>query len=267
MQCLSVLTIGGSDSAGGAGIQADLKTFQDFGVHGASVVTCVTAQNSFGVTHVEAMSSASVTQQIDAVLSDLRIPALKTGMLFSAELVELVAHSLQSFTGSIIVDPVMVSRAGSKLLGDDAIALYQKFLFSRATLLTPNVQEAVLLSGREIVDQTGVEHAAQWFLEAGAKAVLIKGGGLVGLAGHDYFCTRAGVSAWYRRPAIDTPHTHGTGCTLSAAIAAALVRGLALQDAVIEAKTYINQALRHPVLFGQGAGCVGRNLHRLDPAG
>ena len=193
MQCLSVLTIGGSDSAGGAGIQADLKTFQDFGVHGASVVTCVTAQNSFGVTHVEAMSSASVTQQIDAVLSDLRIPALKTGMLFSAELIELVAHSLQSFTGSIIVDPVMVSRAGSKLLGDDAIALYQKFLFSRATLLTPNVQEAVLLSGREIVDQTGVEHAAQWFLEAGAKAVLIKGGGLVGLAGHDYFCTRVSL--------------------------------------------------------------------------
>ena len=115
------------------------------------MVTCVSAQNSFGVTHVEAMSSVSVTQQIDAVLSDLRISALKTGMLFSAELIELVAHSLQSFTGSIIVDPVMVSRAGSKLLSDDAIALYQKFLFSRATLLTPNVQEAVLLSGREIV--------------------------------------------------------------------------------------------------------------------
>ena len=266
-QCLSALSVGGSDSAGGAGIQADLKTFQDFEVHGASVITCVTAQNSRGVTHVEALTSDSVSRQMDAVLSDLLVPALKTGMLFSAELIESLAHSLQSFSGAIIVDPVMVSRAGSKLLCDDAIALYQQFLFPRATLLTPNLQEASLLTGREIIDETGVEYAAQCLLDDGAKAVLIKGGGSLELAGQDYFCSSDGAAVWHRRPAIDTPHTHGTGCTLSAAITAALVRGRALPDAVIEAKTYIDQALRQAVLFGRGPGCVGRNLHYFDAVG
>ena len=261
--CLSALTVGGSDSAGGAGIQADLKTFQHFGVHGASVITCVTAQNSLGVSHVEPLSSHSVDQQLQAVVSDLVIPALKTGMLYSADLVAAVADGLRLFPGSIVVDPVMVSRAGSRLLRDDAIAAYQRHLFRLATLLTPNLQEAALLTGREISGQADVERAAQDLLERGPRAVLIKGGGLPELAGQDYFCAVDGPCVWRSQPAIATSHTHGTGCTLSAAITAALVQGASLADAVIQAKAYLNDALRRTVVFGAGPGCVG---HRLESA-
>ena len=186
-------------------------------------------------------------------------------MLFSAELIESLAHSLQSFSGAIIVDPVMVSRAGSKLLCDDAIALYQQFLFPRATLLTPNLLEASLLTGREIIVKL-VSNMQPSVFDDGAKAVLIKGAARWNWRS-DYFCSSDGAAVWHRRPAIDTPHTHGTGCTLSAAITAALVRGRALPDAVIEAKTYIDQALRQAVLFGRGPGCVGRNLQYFDAVG
>lgn len=261
-RCLSALTVGGSDSAGGAGIQADLKTFQHFGVHGASVITCVTAQNSRGVSHVEPLSGYSVGCQLEAVVSDLAIPALKTGMLYSADLVEAVADGLRSFPGSIVVDPVMVSRAGSRLLRDDAVSAYAQHLFRLATLLTPNLQEAALLTGREIRGKADVECAAESLLERGPKAVLIKGGGLPELAGQDFFNSVDGPGVWRSQPAIATPHTHGTGCTLSAAITAALVQGASLADAVIQAKEYLNDALRRTVVFGDGPGCVG---HRLEP--
>jgi len=260
--CRSALTVGGSDSAGGAGIQADLKTFQHFAVHGASVITCVTAQNSRGVTHVEPLSPHSVVQQLNAVIADLVIPALKTGMLYSAALVEAVADQLRLFPGEIVVDPVMVSRAGSRLLQDDAVAAYQQHLFPLASLLTPNLQEAALLTGRPIRGKQDVEGAGQCLLERGSKGVLIKGGGLSELAGQDFYCAADGPAVWRSQPAIATPHTHGTGCTLSAAITAALVHGASLADAVIQAKDYLNQALRQPVVFGAGPGCVG---HRLEP--
>ena len=259
-RCLSALTIGGSDSSGGAGIQADLKTFQRFGVHGACVMTCVTAQNSLGVTHVEALSRESVGQQIEAVVSDLVIPALKTGMLYSSELVEVVADALRSFAGCTVVDPVMVSRAGSRLLCGDAVTTYQQLLFPLATLLTPNLHEAALLTGREITCKDDVEYAAQCLLERGPKAVLIKGGGLPELAGQDFFAAGDESGGWCSQPAIATPHTHGTGCTLSAAITAALVHGAPLADAVIQAKVYLDQALRKTFAFGHGPGCVGHTF-------
>ena len=264
-RCLSALTIGGSDSAGGAGIQADIKTFQHFDIHGASVITCVTAQNSLGVTHVEPLSCHSVAQQIEAVFSDLVIPALKTGMLYSPELVEAVADPLRLFEGSTVVDPVMVSRAGSRLLSGDAVAKYQQLLFPLATLLTPNLHEAALLTGREINGKVDVEHAAQCLLERGPQAVLIKGGGLPELAGQDFFCSGDAPGVWRSQPAITTPHTHGTGCTLSAAITAALVLGRPLADAVIQAKIYVNQALLQAVAFGHGPGCVGHRIEPLSP--
>jgi len=257
---LTALTIGGSDSAGGAGIQADLKTFQHFAVHGASVITCVTAQNSLGVSHVEPLSGESVAQQIEAVRSDLVIPALKTGMLYSSGLVEAVADSLHAFTGTIVVDPVMVSRAGSRLLSPDAVETYQRRLFPLATLLTPNLHEAALLTGRDIQTKTEVEQAAMVLIERGPKAVLIKGGGRPELAGQDFFCTTEGPGVWRSQPALDTPHTHGTGCTLSAAITAACVRGADVGDAVDQAKAYLNKALRRAVRFGRGPGCVGHGL-------
>jgi len=260
--CISALTIGGSDSCGGAGIQADLKTFQNFSVHGASVITCVTAQNSLGVIHVESISCGSVSKQIEAVLSDLMIPALKTGMLYSSETIKTVADALRLFNRPIVVDPAMVSRAGSKLLSSNAVATYQEHLFPLTTLLTPNIHEASLLTGQVIINKDDVEHAAQHLLEQGPKSVLIKGGGLPDLAGQDYFCTRDNFCEWRSHLAIKTPHTHGTGCTLSSAITAALAQGMTLAEAVTEAKVYLEKTLLQPVAFGEGPGCVGHKIEK-----
>ena len=259
-RCVSALTIGGSDSAGGAGIQADLKTFQHFAIHGSSVVTCVTAQNSLGVTHVEPLSSNSVSQQIKAFFSALVIPAVKTGMLYSSSTIETVAEVLRLFDGFIVVDPVMVSRTGSRLIHKDAVKKYKELLFPLTTLLTPNLHEAALLTGREINDKVDVENAAQYLLEQGPNAVLIKGGGLSELVGQDFFCTRENPGVWRSQPVIATPHTHGTGCTLSSAITAALVLGIPLAESVIKAKIYLDQALRQPVVFGYGPGSVGHSF-------
>ena len=261
-RCISALTIGGSDSCGGAGIQADLKTFQNFSIHGASVITCVTAQNSLGVIHVESISGESVSKQIEAVLADLVIPALKTGMLYSSETIEAVADALQLFDGPIVVDPVMVSRAGSKLLSSNAVSRYQKNLFPLTTLLTPNIHEASLLTGQAINNKDNIEHAARRLLEQGPKSVLVKGGGLPDLAGQDYFCTRDNFCEWRSHLAIKTPHTHGTGCTLSSAITAALAQGMTLAEAVTEAKAYLEKTLLQPVDFGEGPGCVGHKIKK-----
>ena len=261
-RCISALTIGGSDSCGGAGIQADLKTFQNFSIHGASVITCVTAQNSLGVIHVESISSDSVGKQIEVVLADLAIPALKTGMLYSSDTIKAVADALRLFDGLIIVDPVMVSRAGSNLLSNNAIATYQEHLFPLTTLLTPNIHEASLLTGQVINNKDDAENAAQYLLEQGPKSVLIKGGGLPDLAGQDYFCTRDNFCEWKSHLAIKTPHTHGTGCTLSSAITAALAKGMTLAEAVTEAKIYLEKTLLQPVAFGEGPGCVGHKIEK-----
>ena len=173
-----------------------------------------------------------------------------------------MAEALRLFDGLIIVDPVMVSRAGSKLLSSNAVATYQENLFPLATLLTPNIHEASLLAGHVINNKDDVEHAAQHLLEQGPKSVLIKGGGLPDLAGQDYFCTRENFCEWRSHLAIKTPHTHGTGCTLSSAITAALAQGMTLEEAVTEAKIYLEKTLRQPVAFGEGPGCVGHKIEK-----
>jgi len=252
----SVLTIGGSDSSGGAGVQADLKTFNNLGLHGSSVLTCVTAQNSLGVSHVEAISCASIRHQLDAVLTDLSLGAVKTGMLFSAEIVEEISDTLNNFDASIVVDPVMVSRAGSILLHDDAVASYKKLLFPLASLITPNIFEAGLLANCSISTKSDVEVAASRLLDYGVGSVLVKGGGRRNFAGQDYLLTNQGCGKWYVSEYLDTPHTHGTGCTLSAAVAAFLTTGLTLSDAIHQSKRYLNKALQQAFKFGKSTGCV-----------
>ena len=248
------LTIGGSDSGGGAGIQADLKTFLSLQVHGCSALTCVTAQNSCGVTRVDALPPEAVTAQIEAVLSDLPVAALKTGMLLNRPLIEATAAALAPLAMPRLIDPVMVSRAGSVLLEPEAIEAYSRCLLPLADLLTPNLHEARLLSGVAIDSAQAVERAAQRLLEQGPAAVLIKGGGLPELRGRDYLLTQADGGTWLEHAVVATPHTHGSGCTLGAAITAYRARGLALLPAVQAAKHYVSVALQHSLAIGAGQG-------------
>lgn len=248
------LTIGGSDSGGGAGIQADLKTFTALGVHGCSALTCVTAQNTCGVSRVDALPPEALTAQIEAVLSDLPVAAVKTGMLLNAALIEVTASALAPLVIPRLIDPVMVSRAGSVLLEPAAIDAYRRLLLPLAELLTPNLHEAALLSGVAIETAADVERAAARLLELGPGAVLIKGGGLEELRGRDYLQVAGGQGEWLVHPAVETPHTHGSGCTLGAAITAAHARGLPLMEAVVQAKRYVEGGLRASLAIGAGQG-------------
>jgi len=248
------LTIGGSDSGGGAGIQADLKTFTALKVHGCSALSCVTAQNTRGVSRVDALPPEALTAQIEAVLSDLKVAALKTGMLLNRGLIEATARALAPLAIPKLIDPVMVSRAGAVLLEPEAIQAYCDHLLPLADLLTPNLHEAHLLSGLSIASAADVERAAVVLREQGVAAVLVKGGGLAELRGRDYFLAGAEPGRWLVGTAIDTPHTHGSGCTLGAAITAHRARGLALADAVLAAKTYVEGGLRHALAIGGGQG-------------
>ncbi|MCP9926830.1 bifunctional hydroxymethylpyrimidine kinase/phosphomethylpyrimidine kinase [Cyanobium sp. CH-040] len=248
------LTIGGSDSGGGAGIQADLKTFTALRVHGCSALTCVTAQNTTGVSRVDALPPAALAAQIEAVLSDLPVAALKTGMLLNAGLIEATAAALAPLQLPRLIDPVMVSRAGSVLLEPAAIEAYRLLLLPLAELLTPNLHEAQLLSGREIGTAVDVEAAAERLLDLGPAAVLIKGGGRPDLRGRDYLLQRGAPGRWLEHAAIDTPHTHGSGCTLGAAITAQRALGLPLLAAVGQAKVFVEGGLRQSLAIGAGQG-------------
>ena len=248
------LTIGGSDSGGGAGIQADLKTFTALQVHGCSALTCVTAQNTCGVSRVDALPPEALAAQIEAVLSDLPVAALKTGMLLNRPLIEATAAALAPLQLPRLIDPVMVSRAGSVLLEPEAITAYQQLLLPLADLLTPNLQEARLLSGRPTTTAEEVEEAADALLQLGPRAVLIKGGGLPELRGRDYLRSREGSGCWLEHAVVATPHTHGSGCTLGAAITAHRARGLALVEAVQAAKRYVEGGLRQALAIGAGQG-------------
>ena len=248
------LTIGGSDSGGGAGIQADLKTFMALKVYGCSALSCVTAQNTRGVSRVDALPPEALTAQIEAVLSDLPVAALKTGMLLNRGLIEATARALAPLAIPKLIDPVMVSRAGAVLLEPEAIQAYCDQLLPLADLLTPNLHEAHLLSGLPIASAADVERAAAVLREQGVAAVLVKGGGLAELRGRDYFLAGAEPGRWLVGTAIDTPHTHGSGCTLGAAITAHRARGLALADAVLAAKSYVEGGLRHALAIGGGQG-------------
>jgi hydroxymethylpyrimidine/phosphomethylpyrimidine kinase len=254
------LTVAGSDSSGGAGIQADLKTFSAFGVYGASVITALTAQNTLGVHGIHAVPAGFVAAQLEAVLSDLDVAAIKTGMLADAGIVEAVAGALREVPSlPLIVDPVMVATSGDVLLRPEAVGALQREIMPLATLVTPNLAEAALLLGRSRAgSEAQMLDQARALLRLGCRAVLLKGGHAGGEAAIDVLVDAAGAER-LALPRLDTPHTHGTGCTLSAAIAALLARGAPLAEAVRRAKAYVWQGLQH----GRGLG-VGHGRGPLD---
>ena len=248
------LTIAGSDSGGGAGIQADLKTFSALGVYGASVVTAVTAQNTRAVTAVEEVSPRLVAAQLAAVLDDIRVDAVKVGMLFSPAFVAAVAEGLRRSAAPVVVDPVMVAKSGDALLQPPAVVALVDELLPLATLLTPNLPEAARLLGEDVA-ATPDEAAAQGrrLLAFGPRAVLMKGGHARGAVCTDLLVT-AGGTFRYEAARIATANTHGTGCTLSSAIAAHLARGLALAEAVGAAHAWLHAAIRAADGLGVGQG-------------
>ena len=258
------LTIGGSDSGGGAGIQADLKTFTALQVHGCSAITCLTAQNTCGVERVDGLPAAALIAQVEAVCRDLPVAALKTGMLLNAPLIEATAAVIGPIQAPRVIDPVMVSRAGAVLLEPEAVTAMAGLL-TLASLITPNLQEAQLLSGRTLSNPREIEDCARQLIQLGCRAVLIKGGGLADLRGSDYLLQADGLGCWLRSTTIDTPHTHGSGCTLAAAITAGLAQGLALRPAIVAAKTYVSGALRRGLAIGAGAGPLCHWHQSLSP--
>ena len=248
------LTVAGSDSSGGAGIQADLKTFAALGVYGASVLTALTAQNTQGVAGIHGVPADFVTAQMDAVFSDLDIAAVKIGMLGSAAVIAAVAAGLERHRArNVVLDPVMVASSGEKLLNPDALAALRD-LISRTRLLTPNLPEAAALLGMPAArDEAEMRSQGEKLLTLGAVAVLIKGGHGTGLESVD-FLVDADACTRYAAPRIATKNTHGTGCTLSSAVAAGLAKGLALADAVREAKAYVSAAIAAADRLKVGSG-------------
>jgi hydroxymethylpyrimidine/phosphomethylpyrimidine kinase len=253
------LTIAGSDSSGGAGIQADLKTFTALGVYGASVVTALTAQNTTGVQGVHAVPAAFIAEQMRSVLSDLRIGAAKTGMLATRDIVETVVAALAGVPDlPLIADPVMVATSGDVLLAPDAVEAVRRRLLPAAELITPNLAEAAeLLGGSTARDEQAMVEQARALIAMGARAVLMKGGHATGREAADLLVTTGGGTRM-ARPWIETPNTHGTGCTLSAAIAALRAGGAPLPDAVARAKDYLWNALKSGAAhrIGNGHGPV-----------
>ena len=251
------MTIAGSDPSGGAGIQADLKTFHQFGVYGEAVVTLLTVQNTLRLGRVECVDPELVVEQLEAVLEDIPPAAAKTGALGSVEVVTAVAHAATAFDFPLVVDPVMISKHGARLLSAEAVTALRELLLPTAALVTPNIPEAQELAGMKIRDAAGMRKAAERLREMGAKAVLVKGGHSSGAA-TDYLLAPGGWRE-YSGPRIDTPHTHGTGCTYSAAIAAGLARGWSLFEAIAHAKRFLTTAIRSNPGLGHGAGPVNHH--------
>lgn len=251
------LTIAGSDPSGGAGIQADLKTFHQFGVYGTSAITLLTVQNTVGVSRVECVRAPLVVEQIRAVLEDVPPRAAKTGALGNVEIVEAVAAIAGEFGFPLVVDPVMISKHGAPLLSAEAREAIARRLLPRAFLVTPNLEEAAALTGIEVVGIEQMRQAAERLCAMGAKAALVKGGHLTGCATDILFAD----GKWHEFPAprVDTRHTHGTGCTYSAAITAELARGVGLVAAVASAKRFITEAIRTAPGLGSGSGPVNHH--------
>ena len=255
------LTIAGSDSGGGAGIQADLKTFSALGCYGMSVITAITAQNTRAVTGIHPVPLEIIAKQIDAVLSDIGADAVKIGMLHSAEIIRLVAQRLRQYqVGTIIVDPVMVAKSGDKLLQDEAIDALTAELLPLATVITPNLPEAATLLNASILeferaDRAGMETICRQLAQFGSQAVLLKGGHLRSIESCDALYRREeNRLSFFDGERIETPNTHGTGCTLSSAIAAYLAKGEEIPDAVASAKRYIDAAIRGGAEYRTGKG-------------
>jgi hydroxymethylpyrimidine/phosphomethylpyrimidine kinase len=257
------LTIAGSDSSGGAGIQADLKTFSAFGVYGASALTALTAQNTQGVRAIVDLEPSFIAQQIDSVAEDMPVAAAKTGMLSRAAVIEAVVERLRVWRiPHLVVDPVMVAASGDVLLEPAAIASIRERLIPLATVVTPNLREAELLTGLQIKGITVMREAAQMLVRMGAHAALVKGGRLPGGEAIDVLCLE-GTTREFRAPRIAIERAHGAGCTLSAAIAASLALGDRLEDAVAAAKDYVSRALATAPKLGHDS----TPLNHLLPGG
>ena len=250
-----LLSIAGSDSGGGAGIQADLKTFAALGCFGMTAITALTAQNTLGVRAIHAVPGQMLRDQIDAVVEDIGVDAVKVGMLHSAETVRTVAAAIDRHgLSSVVLDPVMMATSGARLIDDEAQAVLVSDLFHRASLITPNLDEAAMLVGQPLTSEADMEAAARRLLEMGARAVLLKGGHLPGETVSDLLLVREGPAHWMRAPRIRTVNTHGTGCTLSSAVAAHLALGAALMQAVELARQFVRGALEAGAAVRTGGG-------------
>ena len=259
----TALTIAGSDSSGGAGIQADMKTMTANGVYAMSAVTALTAQNTTGVTDILESTPLFLGEQLDAIFTDIFPDAVKIGMVSSAELIAVIAEKLKQYGAQkIVVDPVMVATSGAKLLRDDAVEALCRELLPLAAVLTPNIPEAEILSGMTITDAAGMEAAAKLISEKYGCAVLCKGGHKVNDA--DDLLWRNGSGKWFHGKRINNPNTHGTGCTLSSAIASNLAKGYDLDQSVERAKAYISGALAAMLDLGHGSGPMN---HMFDLKG
>jgi hydroxymethylpyrimidine/phosphomethylpyrimidine kinase len=254
------LTVAGSDSGGGAGIQADLKTFQQFGVFGTSVIVALTAQNTLGVRAVETVSEAMIAAQLAALAEDLPPAALKTGMLADAALARLVGKSVREYRWApLVVDPVMVSTSGHRLLTPEAEDVIRESLLPLAALVTPNLDEAAILTGRAVHDEPSMARAGETLVSFGAGAALVKGGHLTGEQIVDLLVTPTGIRT-FRRRRVETTSTHGTGCTLSAAVTAGLALGRDLETAVTDALDYVHRAIAAAPGLGGGYGPLNHTV-------
>ena len=250
----AVLSIAGSDSSGGAGIQADIKTITAHRLFAETVITALTAQNTLGVTGVLEATPEFVRLQIDTVFDDIRPDAVKVGMVSSAAIIRAIAEGLRAHeVGRVVVDPVMVSTSGSRLLADDALDALKRELLPLASVVTPNIPEAEILADGRIEGETDMADAARAIAAACGSAVLVKGGHGTADA-NDLLVTPDGFELWLRGERIDTKNTHGTGCTLSSAIACGLAQGLPVEEAVRRAKRYVTGAIAHDVHLGRGNG-------------
>jgi hydroxymethylpyrimidine/phosphomethylpyrimidine kinase len=250
-----VLTIAGSDSGGGAGIQADLKTFAALGCYGLSVITALTAQNTLGVSGIHSVPPTFVAEQLKAVLSDIGVDAVKIGMLHSPDIIRVVADALTDFgVRTIVVDPVMVATSGDKLLQDEAIEALKMHLLPLATVITPNLPEAGVLLNRSLSTFTDLKQAAAELGKQYPGAILVKGGHLHDTESTDLLYISSNEQILFPTKRINTPNSHGTGCTLSSAIAAGLAKGLSLREAVDQAKMYLTGALQAGAVYKLGHG-------------
>jgi hydroxymethylpyrimidine/phosphomethylpyrimidine kinase len=261
------LSIAGSDPSGGAGIQADLKTFSALGVYGMTAITAVTVQNTQGVSGFEAIDPATVSDQVRAVATDVGVDAAKTGMLANASIVEAVAEVVAEVgIRPLVVDPVSVSKHGHALLAPEAVASMRERIVPLATLVTPNLPEAAVLAGFPVQTREDMRRAAEAILHQGAGAVLIKGGHLLGAEDAADLFADGRTETWVSAPRIETPNTHGTGCTLSAAVAARLAIGDDLLAAVEAGKRFVTEAIRASLAIGRGIGPVDP-LWSIPPGG
>lgn len=258
-----VLIIAGSDSSGGAGIQADIKTCAAFGAYAATAITAVTAQNTMGVQQVEVMPAELVRAQIQSVMSDIGADVIKIGMLGSAEIIEIVAQEIDEADAFVILDPVMVATSGDSLLDEGAVQLLKDKLVPLADLITPNVPEAALLTGLKIDDVDDLTKAGDALLKMNVYAALMKGGHLDGKSVFDVLVSEEGANIM-SGPRIHSRHTHGTGCTLASAVAANMAIGMPLDEAVMTAREFVYQAIKSAPKLGQGNGPLNHGLVSKD---